>query len=110
MPRTSDSPWAAYEPTAGDPWDLRKVAHLHRRAGFGATRAELLRDLKAGPVASVDRLVTPPEIPTAEREAAEGLRATARNRGDIELLKAAWLNRIVRGSDPLREKLTLFWH
>ena len=39
------SPWSSYEPGPADPWDLRKVAHLHRRAGFGATRAELLRDL-----------------------------------------------------------------
>ena len=39
------SPWSRYEPTPDDPWDVRKVAHLHRRAGFGATRAELLRDV-----------------------------------------------------------------
>jgi uncharacterized protein (DUF1800 family) len=110
MLRTTESPWARYQPTADDPWDLRKVAHLHRRAGFGATRAELHRDLKAGPAASVDRLLSPPEISTVEREGAEGLRATARTKGDIDLLKAGWLNRILYGSDPLREKLTLFWH
>src|SRR4051812_26467824 len=110
MPPLTRSPWARYEPSADDPWDLRKVAHLHRRAGFGATRAELLRDLKAGPVASVDRLLSPPEASTAEREVAEALRATARTKGDIDLLKAGWLNRILYGSDPLREKLTLFWH
>jgi uncharacterized protein (DUF1800 family) len=28
----------------------------------------------------------------------------------VERLKAYWLYRIVRGTDPLREKLTLFWH
>ncbi len=110
MPLKTRSPWAPYEPSAADPWDLRKVAHLHRRAGFGATRAELTRDLAAGPAASVDRLLSPPETPTAEREAIEGLRATARSTGNIELLKAAWLNRILFGSDALREKLTLFWH
>ena len=64
MPRpTTDSPWARYEPRPDDPWDLRKVAHLHRRAGFGATRAELLRDLAAGPEASVERLFHPPAAP-----------------------------------------------
>src|SRR3954452_10231939 len=110
MPPTSGSPWSPYRPEADDPWDLRKGAHLHRRAGFGATRAELIRDRDAGPAASVDRLLSPPETPTDEREAAEGLRATARTKGGIDLLKAAWLNRILHGSDPLREKLTLFWH
>jgi uncharacterized protein (DUF1800 family) len=109
-PTPDRSPWSRYEPNAGDPWDLRKVAHLHRRAGFGATRAELLRDLAAGPEASVDRLLAPPETPTDEREAIEGLRATAQTTGNIDLLKAAWLNRILHGADPLREKLTLFWH
>ena len=55
------------EPAGADPWDLGKVAHLHRRAGFGATWADLQRDLKAGPAASVDRLVDAPK-PTAEQE------------------------------------------
>ncbi|MEA2631213.1 MAG: hypothetical protein QOE66_1432 [Chloroflexota bacterium] len=110
MPLLTRSTWVRYEPGADDPWDLRKVAHLHRRAGFGATRAELIRDRDAGPAASVDRLLSPPETPTDEREAAEGLRATARTTGNIDLLKVCWLNRILHGSDPLREKLTLFWH
>lgn len=110
MPLLSPSPWARYEPSSDDPWDLRKVAHLHRRAGFGATRAELYRDRDAGPGASVDRLLSPAEASADEREAAEGLRATARTTSNIDLLKVAWLNRILHGSDPLREKLTLFWH
>ncbi len=29
---------------------------------------------------------------------------------NVELLKVCWLNRILHGPDPLREKLTLFWH
>ena len=102
--------WARYEPTPGDPWDLRKVAHLHRRAGFGATRAELLRDLAAGPEASVERLFQPPAPPPEEAEALDGLRQTARSSSNLDLLKVCWLNRILRGPDPLREKLTLFWH
>jgi hypothetical protein len=102
--------WDRYAPTPADPWDLRKVAHLHRRAGFGASRAQLLRDIAAGPDASVDRLLSPPAASSGELDASEGLRATARSTGNIELLKACWLNRILYGSDPLREKLTLFWH
>ena len=39
------------------PWDLRRVVHLHRRAGFAATWDELQRDLKDGPEASIDRLL-----------------------------------------------------
>ena len=95
-----------------DPWDLAKVAHLHRRAGFGATWAELQRDLKTGPAASMDRLLNPPSPSPLERDTLNGLRDGVRNSADsrLERLKAYWLYRIVYGSDPLREKLTLFWH
>src|SRR5262245_52178864 len=107
---TFASPWDRYEPTPDAPWDLRKVAHLHRRAGFGATRAELLRDLASGPEASVERLFQPPALPPEEAEAIDGLRQTARSSSNLDLLKVCWLNRILHGPDPLREKLTLFWH
>jgi uncharacterized protein (DUF1800 family) len=97
------SPWARYEPKSDDLWDLRKVAHLHRRAGFGATRAELIRDREAGPNISVDRLLHAPEPSAEEADTIEGLRQAG-------LLTVSWLNRILHGQDPLREKLTLFWH
>src|SRR5579883_10523 len=102
MSRTS-SPWSRYEPTPDDPWDLRKVAHLHRRAGFGATRAELLRDVEAGPDASVERLFHPSQPSTEEAEAVEAMRRSS-------LLGVCWLHRILYWPDPLREKLTLIWH
>jgi uncharacterized protein (DUF1800 family) len=107
---TIASPWAPFEPKPDDPWDLRKVAHLHRRAGFGATRAELLRDLATGPEASVARLFHPAALPPEDAEAIDGLRQTARSSSNLDLLKVCWLNRILHGPDPLREKLTLFWH
>jgi uncharacterized protein (DUF1800 family) len=110
MPRKPEKPWAPYEPSAENPWDLPKVAHLHRRAGFSGTRAELLRDLKAGPEASVTRFFQPAPISPEEAEAIEGLRQTARTSSNLDLLKVCWLNRILRNADPLREKLTLFWH
>ena len=54
--KTESSVWVPYEATRQDPWDLRKVAHLHRRAGFGGTWKELHLDLAAGPAASIERL------------------------------------------------------
>jgi uncharacterized protein (DUF1800 family) len=110
--RTGQDPWSAYEPVRDDPWDPGKVAHLHRRAGFGATRAELGRDLEAGPAASVDRLLDPPAPSSPERDRLDWLRDGVRNAAEtrVERLKAYWLYRIIYGLDPLREKLTLFWH
>jgi uncharacterized protein (DUF1800 family) len=102
----ADSPWARYVPTPDDPWGLGKVAHLHRRAGFGATWIELLRDREAGPDASIDRLLHPPQPTTEETEAIEAMRRMA----SPDLLKVCWLHRILYWPDSLREKLTLFWH
>ncbi len=103
-------PWAPYKPTAADPWDLRKVAHLHRRAGFSATWGELQRDLRDGPAASIDRLFRPAEPTEEERQILDVLRQGVLDTNDAERLKAWWLNLILYGADPLREKLTLFWH
>jgi uncharacterized protein (DUF1800 family) len=111
---TDKDPWSPYEPTRDDPWDLGKVAHLHRRAGFGATWAELERDLQAGPAVSVDRLLDPPARPPQDRDRLDWLRDGVKNSAGtdtrVERLKAYWLYRIVYGPDPLREQLTLFWH
>jgi uncharacterized protein (DUF1800 family) len=105
-----EGPWAPYQPTARDPWDLGKVAHLHRRAGFGATWAELHRDLRDGPAASVNRLLGPPAQTTEEQQVLESLRQGVLSSEDGERLKAWWLYRIVFDNDPLWEKMALFWH
>jgi uncharacterized protein (DUF1800 family) len=110
MRRFDDTPWAPFEPTPDDPWDLRKVAHLHRRAGFGATRDELRRDVEAGPSASVGRFLNPPAESDEERGILDGLRAGAVASADPRRLRAYWLYRMRFGADPLRERLTLFWH
>ncbi len=107
--------WARYEPDARAPapWTLRRVVHLHRRAGFAATWAELQRDLKDGPAASVDRLLkgtaslhSPPEFAATSDLLADAAVAA----GEIGRLKAWWLYRMLFGPDPLGEKLTLLWH
>ena len=53
----SGDPWAPHVPDADAPWDLRRVVHLHRRAGFAAPWDEHQRDLAAGPTAAVGRLL-----------------------------------------------------
>jgi uncharacterized protein (DUF1800 family) len=106
----AQGPWAPYQPTPQDPWDLRKVAHLHRRAGFGATWAELQRDMNDGPEASVDRLLKPREMNADEIQVLDSLRQGVLDSNDADRLKAWWLYRILYDPDTLREKLTLFWH
>jgi hypothetical protein len=50
-------PWSAYRPSETAPWNLRRVVHLHRCAGYGAPWSVLERDLRDGVGPSVDRLL-----------------------------------------------------
>jgi uncharacterized protein (DUF1800 family) len=107
---TEQGPWAPFEPTDKDPWDAARVAHLHRRAGFGATRADATRDLKDGPKASVDRFLKPRALSADEQSILDSLRQGVLETNDADRLKAWWLYRVLYDPDSLREKMTLFWH
>jgi uncharacterized protein (DUF1800 family) len=108
--------WAPFESSASDGWDLNKVAHLHRRAGFGGSWSELQRDLADGPAVSIDRFLRPPVETQQFRQVSDALRqvtgAYQRHSGsaDARGAQAWWLFRMTYGPDPLGEKLTLFWH
>jgi uncharacterized protein (DUF1800 family) len=102
--------WALYAPDAKAPWGLRRVAHLHRRAGFAATWKELQRDIKDGPAKSIDRLLqgqSREEVPRDFCFVADQLASSA---GDPPRLKAWWVYRMYWSPDPLSERLTLLWH
>ncbi len=105
--------WARYEADDKTPWNLARVVHLHRRAGFAATWGELQRDLKDGPAASVDRLLHGTAMqhsPVEFASTADLLADAAVAAGDIGRLKAWWMYRLLFSPDPLGEKLTLQWH
>jgi uncharacterized protein (DUF1800 family) len=119
--------WNRYIPGPGALWNLRRVVHLHRRAGFAATWSELQRDLKDGPTKSIDRLLAGstrtegvPEDFTfvagvladraVESEYPAAPLARVLESDNPARLKAWWLYRMFHGPDPLGERLTLLWH
>src|SRR5262245_27795060 len=96
--------WAPYTPDAKAPWNLRRVVHLHRRAGFAATWAELQRDLKDGPGPAADRLLkgqASAHAPAEFSATADLLADAAVAAGEIGRLKAWWYYRMLFGPDPL---------
>jgi hypothetical protein len=102
--------WAPYTPGEKAPWNLRRVVHLHRRAGFAATWNELQRDLHDGPGKSIDRLLqgrAREDVPDNFRFVSGQL---ADGAGDPPRLKASWVYRMYWGPDPVGERLTLLWH
>jgi hypothetical protein len=46
--RDPKAAWSPWRPTDSDPWDEGKAAHLHRRAGLGATWSQVRRDVAEG--------------------------------------------------------------
>jgi Protein of unknown function (DUF1800) len=108
--------WAPYQPSPDAPWNLRRVVHLHRRAGFAASWLEIERDLAQGPDKSAARLLegktrTPgaPEPEEFERISTV-LADAAIASSDAGRLKAWWFYRLLFSPDPLGERLTLMWH
>ena len=111
---TADHSWERYEPDTAVPWNLRRVVHLHRRAGFAATWNEIQRDLKDGPKASIDRLLAAKSridgVPKDLATTAAMLVHRAAEDEDVSRLKAWWMYRMLFGPDQLGERLTLLWH
>jgi uncharacterized protein (DUF1800 family) len=95
--------WQVWKPTPADPWNAKWAGHLYRRAGFGATAAELREAVEKGLDAILDRL-------TQSGTAAKNARPVKNPTAAIPHLRAWWLERMLAGVEPLREKLTLFWH
>ena len=56
-----------YKPTADDPFDAVKAAHLLNRAGFGGTPEEVQQVMQQGPVRAVDNLLDFPDAPADEQ-------------------------------------------
>src|SRR5947209_5316833 len=102
--------WAPYKPSDKAPWDVRRAGHLYRRAGFGATAAELEAALADGPEATLGRLLRGgPRQAEFDAQMAPLAQTIARS-NNAQQLSAWWLARMLYGPHPLREKLTLFWH
>jgi uncharacterized protein (DUF1800 family) len=107
-------PWSPYVPSDAAPWNLARVVHLHRRSGFAATWAEIERDLRDGPEASVARVLTGKAHVDGVMQdfgsVSAALAESAASTSMADRLKAWWVFRMLFSPDPLGERLTLMWH
>ena len=106
--------WPVYAPDTRSPWDIRRVVHLHRRAGYSAPWGVIQRDLADGPTKAIQRLLdgdVPPAEPATNFEStAATIASAAASYGDISRLGAWWIYRACHTPDPLGERLTFLWH
>ncbi len=125
-----------FVPSAQNPWDRVKAAHLLNRAGFGATPEEIDRMAGMRFEAAVDELLNyesvPGEVPGVtftevrqayeeyirlrlaradERTLREALNRVQRLNGQkIQEVRVDWVRRMLVSQRPLQEKMVLFWH
>ncbi len=90
--------------------EMALMAHLMRRAGFGATYEELERCIEDGYEATVERLLHPEEAPTWDDALIRRYHVDQNSLMLIESSQSYWLYRMINSQGPLEEKIALFWH
>ena len=91
--------------------DIALMAHLMRRAGFGATREELEERAARGYEATVEELLNPETKPALDRYELVRYHPWTWKPGTLPGMGAAeWLWFMVNTERPLEEKMALFWH
>jgi len=87
------------------------MAHLMRRAGFGATREELEARVAKGYEATVEELLNTEGQEELDRIEMMRYHPWAWRPGTLPGMGAAeWLHDLVNTKRPLEEKMALFWH
>jgi uncharacterized protein (DUF1800 family) len=90
--------------------ELALMAHLLRRAGFGARRDELDAYCARGYEAAVEELLHPEQAPPLDEDIIRRYHVDQNSLMLIESSQAYWLYRIITTRRPLEEKMALFWH
>ncbi len=118
------APWA---PAPGD-WNVTTINHLYRRAGFGATYAEITAAKALTPSAAIDALLddsllTGNNLPQPPEHAADWLHVPPYLGSDYNTIVAQqtaytyavlairrqWISLMADPKTMLRERMTLFW-
>lgn len=95
------------------PSQYDKIAHLMRRAAFGATPADINARVTQGLETTVDELVNYEQV--TEEPTVPAVPSTSAGLTDIALISIEdvatwWLTVMLRTRRPLRERMVLFWH
>jgi uncharacterized protein (DUF1800 family) len=86
------------------------MAHLFRRAGFGADREQIERAMASGYEATVEELLNPPPPSDLENALIFRYYIDMKEQRQADSGLAYWVYRMVSTPRPLEEKMALFWH
>ena len=112
--------WAEYVPSAEQPWNTARVAHLYRRTAWGGswqqiqegvelTPRDLISTLVKGSNCPAEAVTCQAQMESFEKDCAR-LKSSALETGSINDLKWLWAYRMLLSPRPFVEKMTLFWH
>ena len=90
--------------------EVALLAHLMRRAGFGATRTELETCVAKGYEATVEELLTYSEPQIMSDYLVRRYHHEYSGMMDVKAPQAVWLYRMISTTAPFQEKMALFWH
>ena len=90
--------------------DIALIAHLIRRAGFGATYDQLEAYAAKGYEATVEELLRPEDQPQLREDILFRTNMGWLTGPTTELQLTYWFYRMINSKRPLEEKIALFWH
>ena len=90
--------------------EIALMAHLLRRASFGATRDELEGYLEEGYEATVEELLNPTDCDEVPNDLIRRYHVEQSDMRNYTAGKAHWIYKMVTTRCLLREKMALFWH
>ncbi len=90
--------------------DIALMAHLLRRAGFGASRDEIERRAAQGYDNVVEELLDHGNEPGIDEDLMYRAYPSYFDKGAIETGQTEWVFRMINNKYQLQEKMSLFWH
>ena len=90
--------------------DIALMAHLLRRAGFGASRDEIEARVAQGYDSVVEELVNPGDDPGLDEDLMYRAYPSYFDKAAIETGQTEIVYRMINNKYRLREKMALFWH
>ena len=90
--------------------DIELMAHLMRRAGFGATRDELESYIDEGYEATVEELLNPGDPGILPYDLVWRRHVSLYEGLTLPAASGTWMHRMINTRCPLQEKVTFFWH
>ena len=90
--------------------DIALMAHLLRRAGFGASRDQLDPYVAKGYEATVEELLSPEQQPGVDEDLLIRYHPNFYESANIQGNVQQWVYRMTNDPRQLQEKMALFWH